>query len=55
MVLMDKNTAAPGVFLQGVGRGRRQRVLAESIKKGEDILFLLPLCKLQQLLAHSRQ
>jgi len=55
MVLMDENTAPPGASLQGVGQGRRQRILAESIKKGEHNLFLLPLCKLQQSLTSPQQ
>jgi hypothetical protein len=32
MVLMDERTPSPGAYVEGVGRGRRQRVLVESIK-----------------------
>ena len=32
MVLMEEHTPPPGASLQGVGRGRRRRVLSESIK-----------------------
>jgi len=38
MVLMDEHTTPPGASLQGVGRGRSQRILAKSIKIKEKIL-----------------
>ncbi len=31
MVLMNKRTPPPGAYVEGVGRGRRQRVLVESM------------------------
>jgi hypothetical protein len=42
MVLIDKNTALPGASLQGVERGRRQRVLAESIKQRRKKIISTP-------------
>jgi hypothetical protein len=33
MVLMDEHTPPPGAYAEGVGRGRRQRILVESIKQ----------------------
>jgi hypothetical protein len=32
MVLMDEHTPPPGAYAEGVGQGRRRRILVESIK-----------------------
>jgi hypothetical protein len=45
MFLMEENTSPPRASSQGVGRDRPQRVLVESINKGKNNLFLLPLSK----------
>jgi hypothetical protein len=39
MVLMEEHTPTPGASSQGVGRGRRQRVLSESIKYRRNNFF----------------
>ena len=39
MVLLAEHTPPPGASAEGVGQGRHQRVLAESIKSGEIIYF----------------
>jgi hypothetical protein len=39
MVLLAEHTPPPGAPAEGVGQGRRRRVLAESIKSGEIIYF----------------
>jgi hypothetical protein len=33
MVLMDEHAPPPGAYTEGVGRGRRRRILVESIKQ----------------------
>jgi hypothetical protein len=45
MVLMNENTTTPGASSQEVGRGRHRRVLAESIKIKEKIIYFYSLSK----------
>ncbi len=55
MVLMAEHAPPPGTSAEGVGLGRRQMVLAESIIQEKIIYLLLSLCQLQQSLTRRCQ